>query len=181
MTCIVGIETLDGRVILGADSAACNDSITMIAGEPKIFINGDFIIGYTTSFRFGQILQYSFKPPKHNRKITDHAYLCGPFIDAMRTILKDKGYTEIKFNVEEGGTALIGYRGKLYYLEGDFQIRRVHPACGAVGAGRYFAMGSLLTMKNVKSNSSMDTLKIALDVSSQLNPFVRPPFHFAIK
>ena len=64
MTCIVATKFVDEsrkiRVMMGADSASVEAS-WLTQGErddKKIFAAGGFIVGYTTSYRMGQLLQY---------------------------------------------------------------------------------------------------------------------------
>ena len=59
MTIIVGLVTKAG-VLMGADSAGvCGYELT-IRKDKKIYQVDDFLFGYTTSFRMGQLLGYSF-------------------------------------------------------------------------------------------------------------------------
>lgn len=179
MTCIVGIEH-DGIVFLGSDTCASNTSITLETDEPKIVrINKDMIVGYCGSFRFGQLMQYSIKLPSQPKQMSDHEYLCTLFVDTLRKTFKEKGFLQIEKHVEEGGTALIAYKHKLYYLEDTFQVRRAI-GYGSVGSGSYFAMGSLATTAETKYQMGIiDRLMDALKVASKLNPFVKGPYHYA--
>ncbi len=175
MTCIVGIEYENG-VFMGGDSCGSTPAITIETSEPKVFwVNKDTIIGYTSSFRFGQLMQYYFKPPKQPKTMSDHEYLCTLFVDEMRKVFKEKGYLSIDKNVEEGGTALIAYKNKLYYLEDSFQILRAKEF-GSVGSGSYFAMGSLAT---TIGQPAYDRALKALRVASDLNPYVKGPYYCA--
>ena len=57
MTCVVGLIE-DNTIYLGADSLGSNGHSKSEYRFPKVFQNGDFLIGYTSSFRMGQMLQY---------------------------------------------------------------------------------------------------------------------------
>lgn len=63
MTCIVGV-THKGRVYMGGDSAGVSGLDLTVRKDQKVFRNGEFAIGFTSSFRMGQILQYVFFPPE---------------------------------------------------------------------------------------------------------------------
>ena len=63
MTCIVGLSH-QGKVFMGGDAAAADDNIVSARKEPKVFIKNGYLIGYSGSFRFGKVVQYSFNPPK---------------------------------------------------------------------------------------------------------------------
>lgn len=58
MTCIVGLVDGD-RVILGGDSAGIAGWHLQLRADEKVFRNGPYAIGFTTSFRMGQILRYA--------------------------------------------------------------------------------------------------------------------------
>jgi len=65
MTVIIGIiDKKNNKAIIAGDSAATDswDYQTKIK-HPKVFRNGKFIIGYTHSFRLGDVLRYAFNPP----------------------------------------------------------------------------------------------------------------------
>jgi hypothetical protein len=176
MTCIVGIES-GGLVYLGADSAASNTYAELQVADPKVFKNQEFVIGYTTSFRFGQLLQYAFKPPKRDESKTDIEYLVTDFINSLRTCLKDAGYASKDHEVEKGGDCLIGYRGRLYTVESDYQVRRDMNGIGAVGIGALAALGALSVLKKTKS-PPIKILEQALVASESVTAMVRGPFKF---
>ena len=63
MTCIVGCIH-NGKVFLAGDQLGSNGYYKENHEKlTKVFKVGEFLIGYTTSFRMGQILQYSWTPP----------------------------------------------------------------------------------------------------------------------
>jgi hypothetical protein len=141
MTCIVGLVSGDS-VFLGADSLAVRGWDKSIRKDPKIYTFGEFTIGFTTSFRMGQILGYS-SPPTHPENMGINEYMCTLFVDHCRDVLKTKGFAEINSNREQGGAFLLAYRGRLFRIESDFQV--CENACGfdAVGCGDSFALGAL--------------------------------------
>lgn len=63
MTAIAGVAE-DGKVWIGGDSAGVGGLNLETRTDPKVFVNGDFLFGYTSSFRMGQILEHEFSPPK---------------------------------------------------------------------------------------------------------------------
>lgn len=69
MTCIIGIETKDGKVILGGDNLGSDGHTSSLYAQSKIFKHSGMIFGYTSSFRFGQLVEVllddnSIHPPK---------------------------------------------------------------------------------------------------------------------
>lgn len=143
MTCIVGLVD-NGIVYIGGDSCGSDGRTSTIRAEEKVFRNGEFLFGFTSSFRMGGILRYSFKPPEC--KTWDvWRYMNTTFIDAVREAFKSGGYLQTESGRESGGDFLVGFRGQLFVIESDFQIGV--PACSyeAVGCGRSHALGSLFS------------------------------------
>lgn len=171
MTCIVGLE-YGGKVYIGGDSASASGWSVDSISESKVFKNKEFIIGYTSSFRMGQLLQYSLEIPENKRE-SEMEYLVKDFITAVRSCLKDNGYAEISSNKESGGIFLVGYRGKLYRVSSDFQIMRYSHGYYAVGAGEEYALGSMFSSK---IKNPKDKLTHALETASNFCGAVVPPF-----
>lgn len=142
MTCIVGIET-DQGVIIGGDSAGVAGWSITVRADQKVFTRDGYTFGFTSSFRMGQILRYDAELPIPNCHQNLDAFMVSWFIPAIRTALTDGGYTTIRNNNEEGGTFLVGIRGRLYSVESDFQIGRARGGYMAVGCGDDLALGSL--------------------------------------
>lgn len=170
MTCIVAIE--DNRTIyMGGDSAGVSGLNVAIRSDEKVFINGPFIMGFTTSFRMGQLLRYKFDPPAQPVGITDMRFMVTNFIDAIRKCFFDNGFGSKEQN--EGGTFLVGYKGVLYSIHSDFQVGVVSTQTDAVGCGKEYAMGSLFATRGKKP---LERIKNALDAASFHSGGVAPPY-----
>lgn len=173
MTCIVGLETENG-VIIGGDSAATDGgwdiSITRLN---KVFRRGEFLIGYTTSFRMGQLLQYKLSVEQQKGERSDLEYLATTFIDSVRKCLKEGGFSKIENKQEEGGQFLVGYRKKLYLVDSDFQVNTHVDGYAAVGCGARFALGS---MWNNKHLSPEERVKQALKTAGHFSSGVCEPY-----
>jgi hypothetical protein len=110
MTCIVGLAH-GGKVYLGADSAGLAGDELTPRRDPKVFRVGEFVFGYTTSFRMGQVLRYGFTPPTQPEGMIAHEYLCTHVVDALRQAFQRAGCATVNSGVETCGNFLIGYRG----------------------------------------------------------------------
>jgi hypothetical protein len=183
MTAIVAIVE-NNTVYMGGDSAGVNVSALSVTvrKDPKVFKNGPFIMGFTSSFRMGQLLRYSFKPPTHPNNMSIDRYMNTIFIDAVRNCLKDGGYAKVKENNESGGNFLVGYRGKLFNIDGDFQVGI--PSCNydSVGCGQDLCLGSLHTTEKVSNMKLLSLLpkeriKMALKAAVEFSAGVRGPFN----
>lgn len=149
MTCIVGIAW-NNKVVLGADSAGMDAWYrTMPRRDKKLFRSGSddpnetMLIGYTSSFRMGQILEHHVSSPRHYADVDVHTYLVREWIPAARRALKDQGFTEIDNNRESGGQFLIGYRRRLFAVYDDFQVAEPQEPFWAVGCGADYALGAI--------------------------------------
>jgi ATP-dependent protease HslVU (ClpYQ) peptidase subunit len=145
-----------------------------VSDVPKVFRRGRFLIGYTTSFRMGQLLEhYLVVPPQHSDESDSH-YMVTKFVEAVRKLLKEKGFTKIEANSEKGGQFLVGYNGTLYSIQSDFQVGQTSEGLDAVGSGAEFALGA---MKALSKLSPSRRVKRALEISAHFNMGVCGPFY----
>lgn len=156
---------------MGGDSAGVAGLSISIRGDEKVFSNGPFIMGFTTSFRMGQLLRYKFDPPKQTHGKDDMRYMVTDFIDAVRKCFTENGFG----SASVGGTFLVGYNKKLYTIDSDYQVGI--PTCNydAVGCGSDIAIGSLHTTASLKMKPE-DRVRKALEAAVEFNAGVRPPF-----
>jgi ATP-dependent protease HslVU (ClpYQ) peptidase subunit len=138
MTCIVGLEA-NGKVFLGGDIQGTGWNNKVVHTQPKVFNKKGVIFGYTTSYRFGQILEHGLQDPVIPEDETDiYRWLITTVVPDIRSALKAADY-------EGGGNCLIGVKGQLWELQNDFSVLRSVKGYGAVGSGYEYAMGSLFT------------------------------------
>jgi ATP-dependent protease HslVU (ClpYQ) peptidase subunit len=180
MTCIVGLEH-EGSVYVGGDSAAITDGTLAITcrADEKVFIDDaqDFIMGFCGSYRIGQLLRYAFVAPDQPMRKDDMAYMVTDFIDAVRAMQKDKGSMKKENELEEHDAAfMVGYNGRLYVVESDFQVGRPGEGYAALGCGGEIALGAMYATRGSKMKPE-DRIKLALEAASEYSAGVRPPFH----
>lgn len=173
MTCIVGLEH-QGAVYIGGDSAGIAGYDICTRGDEKVFFNDDVLMGFTSSFRMGQLLRYAFTVPEQSNKKADMAYLVTDFVDAVRAMYRDKGFLVKENEQEEGGTFLLGYRGKLYVVEDDFQVGIPTDGYASVGCGSNMALGALYATRGWSDPEKR--VVTALEAAAQFSAGVRPPF-----
>jgi ATP-dependent protease HslVU (ClpYQ) peptidase subunit len=173
MTCIVGIAE-GGKVYIGGDSAGVAGLDVTIRSDKKVFHNGDFIFGFTTSFRMGQLLQYSFVPPKRFTDKDLFAYMVTDFINAVRDCFKSAGYAGKDSEVERGGTFLVGHAGRLFSIEGDYQVGEQARGYHSVGCGADYANGSLYTTSGLTPEARIQK---ALESAAFFSAGVSAPFN----
>lgn len=177
MTCIIGLIR-NKKVYIGGDSAGVAGNDITIRKDSKVFKVDKFIIGYTNSFRMGQLLRFKLKVDDQERNITDYEYMCTKFIDAVRKCLKDGGYAKIYDEREEIGTFLIGYKNKLYVIFDDLQVGESYENFNAVGCGEDYAKGALdIILKSSKGYTAEKIIEKVLTTVVKFSSGVRPPFN----
>lgn len=172
MTCIVG-AAVNGSVFIGGDSCAASYDDYFLVKNTKVFRTGDFLIGYTSSFRMGQILEHHLSVRPIGEGEADQAYMVRGFIEAVRDCLKQYGYTKIENNQEEIGTFLVGFRGALYRAAGDLQILRPESGIAACGCGAAYALGAMAARPDYPP---VARITMALHVAASFSLGVRGPF-----
>jgi hypothetical protein len=141
---------------MAGDKLGSNGHTKTISQRPKIFKNEDFLIGYTTSFRMGQLLEFTWSPPEKRLSQTEDNYIYTTVIDSIKNTLTSDGFAK----EDKGGEFLFGYKGKLYHMQSDFAIFEIedYTACGC---GADMAKATIYTLDNV-------TLAEDLSVEGQL-------------
>lgn len=172
MTCVVGLVQ-DGLVHLGADSAGVAGLSLTVRSDEKVFSNGEFVFGFTSSFRMGQLLRYSLVPPAPTSELP--RFMATTFIDAVRTCLKDGGYATKTSEQEWGGNFLVGVRGTLFEVGCDYQVGEPVEGFAAVGCGFNIALGALYATKRMAVRRRLET---ALEASERFSAGVRGPFSY---
>jgi hypothetical protein len=176
VTAVVGLVH-DGDVYMGADSAGSSTSYIALRSDPKVFITGSYLIGYTTSFRMGQLLKYSFEAPKPPDTSDDlMRFMATEFIDAIRSCFKSGGWSEIEKNRETGGSFLVGVSGRLFEVEGDYQLSEETQGYAACGSGALVALGSMHTTAYT-SFGPYKRIELALKAAEYFTPGVRGPYN----
>ncbi len=172
MTCVVGL--VDKKTVyIGADSASVSGWTSRVTRLPKVFRRGPFLIGYTTSFRMGQLLEHALDVPAQGTEPNDRRFMVTVFAETVRALLKERGVAKIEANTESGGQFLVGYRGHLYSVQSDFQVNEMSDGFDAVGSGAEYALGALAALKQARPTPR---LKRALEISAHFNMGVSPPF-----
>lgn len=176
MTCIVGLVN-NGTVYIGGDSAAIAGDRIRETGLRKVFRTGPFLVGYSTSFRMGQLLQFNLSVPKRAKGTPDLEYLATKFVDSVRDCFSDGGFIKkSEDGDDEGGQFLVGFNGRLYIVDYDFHVNfyadddNFH----AIGSGQEYALGSLASTSGLPPKKR---IKLALKVAGRFSSGVCPPYY----
>lgn len=171
MTCIAAVVA-GGKVWMGGDSAGVGGYDLTVRVDQKVFTNGAFLFGFTSSFRMGQLLRYALTPPKlYDKDVM--TFMCTEFADAVRTCLKTGGYASKKEEQEAGGIFLVGVAGRLFRIDNDYQVGEASSGYDAVGCGESYAKGVFFATTDM---SPEERVKKALAAAEAHSAGVRAPF-----
>ena len=171
MTCIVGIAQ-GGKVWIGADSASVSNWQCTKTTLSKVFKVQDFLIGYTTSFRMGQILQYHLVVPLQTDQL-DLEYLVTKFIPKVRDVFQEHWFDEVKKEKNKGGDFLLGYGGHLYYVACDFQVNENVCGFDACGSGEEYALAAMKALEGLQPE---ERIRRSLEIAAFFSISVCGPF-----
>lgn len=167
----------DGTIYMGGDSAGVAGYGLVIRKDKKVFKNGEFLIGCTTSFRMIQILQYDFTPPKPVEGEADdkHKFMVTRFIPAVREAFKRSGFCKDAIN--DGGVFIVGWRGELFVVESDYQVGQLVVPFASCGCGEGYILGSMAALhESAKEMSGSEYVKKSLEIAEKWSAGVRGPF-----
>lgn len=163
MTVIAGIAQPGKGVLLAADSLSVGGWDAIVRKDPKLFqINAHLAIGFTTSYRMGQILRYHLDE-QHVLTDTLTAYVdlyewtAMVFVPRAREVLAAHGYTKVESQREEGGTFLLGVGDRLLRIESDFAVTDSTEGILATGCGADYAIGAMYALPGATAHKRLTT------------------------
>ncbi|MEU7403823.1 hypothetical protein [Streptomyces sp. NPDC044948] len=173
MTAIVGLVH-EGTVFIGGDSAGVSGYGLTVRADQKVFATGPYVMGFTTSFRMGQLLRYAFEAPAPETEQLEK-FMTTAFVDGVRETLKAGGWLKKDSEQEEGGTFLVGVAGRLFVVDDDFQVGEAADEYAAVGCGDELALGALYATAKLGMDPG-PRLTTALLAAERFSAGVRGPF-----
>ena len=175
MTCIVGL--IEGKKVwLGGDSAAAGPNVISTVSHSKVFKSGVCLIGYTASFRLGDLLEFAVEPKDQRGVMIDRSVLVKQFVPMLQTILEEGKFQVIKDEqAESGGAFLIATPSGLFEVQEDYSVLQHAEPYTAIGSGFSYATGALHALCRVRL-PAREKVKRALDAAAYHCPTVRPPY-----
>lgn len=147
MTCIAAYVDDRGVGHMASDSLGTSRVGVNQYKNWKMFVKGDMLIGYTSSYRMGQLLEYSLDLPKRDVSAQSiQQYMCTDFIEEVRGLLKSHGFTRINANEEEIGTFLVVVDGSIFKVGSDLSVLEFQDPFGACGSGANHAIAAMAAM-----------------------------------
>lgn len=174
MTAIAAIT--DGTTIwIGGDSAGVSGYDLTIRADEKVFASGPYVLGFSTSFRMGQILRYRLEPPEPPEDGDLMRFMCRDFTDAVRECLKAGGWARKENEREEGGVFVVGVRGRLFEVWSDYQVCARADSYAATGCGEPYILGALHATEGLGWEPEKRILT-ALEAAERFSTGVAGPF-----
>lgn len=175
MTLIVGLIDQDGKTWLACDSIASDGFTFHTTKQPKVFKKGKLLMGYTSSFRLGQLLEYGLNLPARTEGQDIQSYLFGTFVDALRDCLRSGGYARNDRGEESAGNFLVVTEGRIFEVQSNYSVLERQDQYAAVGSGEYHALGVLHAAKSLNL-PPLQTLRLVFEATTANVVTVRGPF-----
>lgn len=146
MTCIAGMIDKQGVGHIASDSIGSNGHTKDVYRNKKIFRKGALLIGYTSSYRMGQLLEHNLTLPARKVDQSLDEYIYVDLVAAVRSVLKSEGYLKIDSNTESIGTFMIITEGRLFMMQNDLAILEAADGFDSCGSGENFAVATISTL-----------------------------------
>ncbi|WP_338147861.1 hypothetical protein [Neoroseomonas terrae] len=172
----MAVRSAEG-VWIGGDSAAVGGLNLTIRRDPKVGRVGPCAIGFTTSFRMGQLLLHSLDVPEPPaRKGELYRWMVNAFVDAVRACLQQGGFARKEHDVEAAGRFIVVVNGEIFTVESDYQVAVADVPYAAIGCGENYALGALRVLTRRPNYSALAVCRDALAVAESFSAGVRGPF-----
>lgn len=172
MTCIVAVT--DGQqVTMGGDSAGVSGWDIDYRSDTKVFHLGDLLIGFTSSFRMGQILRYNISIPNIAKGADLYEWMIKEFVPVIRVAFLEHGFAKIDGGTEKGGQFIVGIDGSIFIVESDYQVAETLEEYYSIGCGSGYAMGSLYSSEG---KDPLERVNLALEAATYHSAGVAEPF-----
>jgi ATP-dependent protease HslVU (ClpYQ) peptidase subunit len=171
MTCIIAwFDNKEKKVIMAGDKTGSNGWDRDLVKEPKVFKKKDFMLGYTSSFRMGQLLKHVWTPPKRTTDETDDHYLYVTVVNSFKELFKENGYGKDEKNAETG-VFLFVYKDRIFEHQADCSILERETNVQSVGCGEVFARGCMNALLEYETDYKVIAKK-AFKLIAHYNPHV---------
>jgi hypothetical protein len=175
VTAIAGFVQ-ESKVWIGGDSAGVALYSLTVRADQKVFKNGEFLFGFTSSFRMGQLLRYAFTPPAAKEGQDLYSYMVTDFINAVRDCLKNGGFAAKDKEEESAGEFLVGFRGRLFKIQSDYNVSESADGYDACGCAEDVVLGALFATRTWGAHEAPSRISVALAAAERHSGGVRGPF-----
>lgn len=181
MTCIIALKTKEGHNVIAGDLMASNGHHFNKIKTSKVFLKGnDCIIGFTASFRMGQILEHLWAMPPRVEGLTDEQYICSDVIDSLRKTFTSNGFGSRDFTEDIGGTFLFLYRDKLFTIQANYSVLEYEDDILAIGSGTDAALGAMYVLETPSVDEIEEYLGAVFAAISSVTPSVSEEYTYSV-
>ena len=181
MTCIIGCRT-DQKIYIAGDSAGADDSgFGVSRGDTKVYKkqtnNGGLILGFSHSFRYGQLLKFKWDVPKYDESLDFEEYLHTDFIDSIYELMNENYLDDKNPSNKDLGVTIIGFKNQMFTLGEDLQIEKINKQFSdflCIGCGSEIAYGAMEGLSKLEPKERM--MRSLQIVSKYYSSSVRPPY-----
>lgn len=169
---------------MAADSQITDGDQRIISVQtPKIVRIGEFMLGVTGDSRPGDILTYSWKPPKY-RGQHPVEFMGSKVIPSIYKAFRENGY-ELPLGDKDGSFAyLVAFNGYLFSISEDLSFNMSELGLFAAGSGGQPALGFLYSIPTYLYSTELMCRVIAekaVMISSVLDINTCPPVQIEIQ
>lgn len=181
MTCIVAFKTEEGHSVIAGDYMASNGHNFHKVANSKVFSKSDkCAVGYTSSFRMGQILEHYWTLPPRTEGQELENYINVTVIESLRATFKTYGYG-MKNGLEDlGGNFLLLYGERIYEVQYNYSVLDYDLEVIAVGSGSDAAQAALYCLLPVKLENVEEMLMKVFEATSMVTATVSPEFSYIV-
>ena len=158
---------------MACDSEISDNDSSVTMANPKIAINGEYILGVSQSLRVLNILHHISLPPVPSLSNL-RSFMCIEFVQAIASALDDMPGTSGQEKMEEGTEILVGTLGRLFLIGSDYSVHEATQPYMAIGNGSLAALGSLFSTDDLSPKTRV--IK-AVKASAEFSTGVRGPFN----
>lgn len=178
MTCIAAIIDNKGVGHIACDSLGSDLLSKRVFTTPKIFVVGDMLIGFTGSYRIGQLLQYRLQLPTARMGQELDEWLHVDFIDSVREILLQNGAMQVDNSVELADSKfLVVVAGRVFTIQEDLSLLESVDPFEAVGSGEMYARATMNALVQHKVTKPERVLTEAIEAAAKYVPSVGGDIH----
>ncbi len=141
MTCIIAVGK-DKDVYMAADTLGSNGHNNSRDANSKIIkMDGGVLVGYSASYRLGQLLRYEFKIP--SRRVghlgdSHMYYMITKFIPRLQVLFGVNEYDMAK----DEASLVVAFDGEVFLISHDLSVFQPMDGVMAIGSGAETAMGA---------------------------------------
>lgn len=171
MTCIAGIAQ-NGKVWMGGDSGTCGE-VSQVDAIPKVVKRNGVLIGTCGDARLADLMRFCLKVPRLKKDEDVDSFMASRFTAAIRKCFSDHAYPHKEYDSAYDGMMLVGIKGRLYEVDGNYALSRVADGYNAIGSGAQVALGALEVTQGEKAEKRLEA---ALRASAKYCDGVLAPF-----